>query len=60
MQGQREIFKKKMKERNRGYRLETARWEDEDMEVRGQEEGRESGSDPSLSGLLKSACVLLR
>lgn len=57
MQRQKGIFKKKMKERDRGYRLETARWEDEDVEVRGQEEGGEGSSDPSLTGLLKSACV---
>lgn len=36
-----------------------ARWEDEDLQVRGQEEGGESSSDLSQSGLLKSACVLL-
>lgn len=51
---------KKMKERDGGDRLETARWEDEDVEVRGQEEGGEGSSDPGQSGLLKSACVLLR
>lgn len=46
-----------MKERDRGYRLETARLEDEDVEVGGQEEGGKGSSDPSLSSLLKSACV---
>lgn len=51
---------KKMKERDGGDRLETARREDEDVEVRGQEEGGEGSSDPGQSGLLKSACVLLR
>lgn len=48
---------KKMKERDGGDRLETARREDEDVEVRGQEEGGEGSSDPGQSGLLKSACV---
>lgn len=51
---------KKMKERDGGDRLETARREVEDVEVRGQEEGGEGSSDPGQSGLLKSACVLLR
>lgn len=46
------------RERDEGDGVETARREDEEMEVKGQEEGGEGSSDPSQSSLLK--CVRVR
>lgn len=45
---------RKMKDRDEG---ETARRENEEMEVKGQEEGGEGSSDLSQPSLLKCVCV---
>lgn len=45
----------KERERDEGDGVETARREDEEMEVKGQEEGGEGSSDPGQSSLLKCA-----
>lgn len=55
--GRKTNVEKDERERAEGDGVETARREDEEMEVKGQEEGGEGRSDPGQSSLLKCVCV---
>ncbi len=48
---------RKMKGRDGHRERETARRKNEEMEVKGQEEGGEGSSDPSQPRLLKCVCM---
>ena len=48
---------RKMKDRDGHWEGETARRKNEEMEVKGQEEGGEGSSDPRQPGLLMCVCV---